>query len=145
MAVLRQDTRQIYYLHQKGTSLSDKAVAPSQYDLNLVARSNANTTTTTSKGSSYTIHAFTWIFWLIVVIHSCCILFQFWNERSYLLRPTLEFIGIEGGSTAGVEGSIYFHSFSCPTWAGKWCQKISDSNSCEHTHLRNKLLIQENN
>ena len=28
MAVLRQDTRQIYSLHQKGTSLSDKAVAP---------------------------------------------------------------------------------------------------------------------
>ena len=60
MAVLRQDTRQIYSLHQKGTSLSDKAVAPSQYDLSLVARSNTNTTTTTtSKGSSYTIHAFT--------------------------------------------------------------------------------------
>ena len=59
MAVLRQDTRQIYSLHQKGTSLSDKAVAPSQYDLRLVAHSNTNTTTTTSKGSSYTIHAFT--------------------------------------------------------------------------------------
>ena len=37
MAVLRQDTRQIYSLHQKGTSLSDKAVAPSQYDLSFVA------------------------------------------------------------------------------------------------------------
>ena len=58
MAVLRQDTRQTYSLHQKGTSLSDKAVAPSQFDLSLVARSNTNTTTT-SKGSSYTIHAFT--------------------------------------------------------------------------------------
>ena len=58
MAVLRQDTRQIYSLHQKGTSLSDKAVAPSQYDLSLVVRSNTNTTAT-SKGSSCTIHAFT--------------------------------------------------------------------------------------
>ena len=45
---------QIYFLHQKGTSLSDKAVATSHYDLNfLVGRSNTNTTTT-SKESSYT-------------------------------------------------------------------------------------------
>ena len=32
--------------------MSDKAVAPSHYDLSLVGRSNTNTTTT-SKGSSY--------------------------------------------------------------------------------------------
>ena len=50
MTGLRQDTRQIYYLHKKGTSLSDKAVAPSQYGLSLVARSNTNTTTTHQKG-----------------------------------------------------------------------------------------------
>ena len=38
MAVLRQDTRQIYSLHQKDTSLSDKSVAPSQYNLSWAAR-----------------------------------------------------------------------------------------------------------
>ena len=43
---------QLYSLHQKGTSLSDKAVAPSQFDLILVGRSSTNTTTT-SKGSLY--------------------------------------------------------------------------------------------
>ena len=34
---------QIHYLHHKGTSLLDKAVAPSQYELSLVGRSNTNT------------------------------------------------------------------------------------------------------
>ena len=43
----------LYSLHQKGTSLSDEAVVPSQYDLNLKGRFNTNTTPT-SKGSSYT-------------------------------------------------------------------------------------------
>ena len=42
----------LYSLHQKGTSLSDEAVVPSQYDLSLVGRFNTNTTPT-SKGSSF--------------------------------------------------------------------------------------------
>ena len=73
------------------------------------------------------IHAFTWIFLdslLLFIVIAFCFSFcaHFWNERSYLLRPTLVHIGIEGGSAAWPRDnghtSIYFHSFSCPTWAG---------------------------
>ena len=59
--------RHTFSLHQKGTSLSVKAVAPSQYDLSLVGRSNTNTITT-PKGSLYT-RLYLNIFGLMVVIH----------------------------------------------------------------------------
>ena len=35
-------------------------------------------------------------------------------ERSYLLRPTLEFIGIKGGSTAGSRDQYIFTLFRVP-------------------------------
>ena len=70
---------QTYSLHQKDTSLSEKAVAPSQFDLSLVGRSNTNPTTT-SKGSSYTR--------LIVVIHSYCYCFSFETKcRTFCAQP----------------------------------------------------------
>ena len=47
---------QIYALHQKGTILSDKAVAPSQYDLSLGGHSN---TTQQQHQKRLYIHAFT--------------------------------------------------------------------------------------
>ena len=40
MRRIRQETSHRYSLHQKGTSLSDKAVVPSQYDCSLPGRSN---------------------------------------------------------------------------------------------------------
>ena len=119
---------QIYSLHQNGTSLSDEAVAPSQYDLSCWVDVRTQIQQHQTRLD------------LNILTHCCysysyCILFQFFfafcfsflcsflkrkvvEHVAYLLRPTLVHIGIEGGSTAGSRDnghtSIYFHSFSCP-------------------------------
>ena len=66
---------------------------------------------------------------------------------AYLLRPTLVHIGIEGRFTAGSRDnrhtSIYFTLFRVPHELVNGVRKIKDLSSCQHTHLRNKLLIQE--
>ena len=75
---------QAYSLHQKGINMSDKAVAPSQYDLSLVGRSNTNTTTTL-KGSLYTrlcLNMFDSLFLFILIAFCFSICAYFLNERS---------------------------------------------------------------
>ena len=89
-------------MHQKGTSLSDEAVVPSQFGGTFEHKNNIKRVFRYTPLPGY--------FWLIDVIHSYCILFQFFvlifetKGRStcslYLLRPTLVHIGIESGSTA---------------------------------------------
>ena len=77
---------QIYSLHQKGTSLSDKAVAPSHYDLSLVGRSSTNTTTA-SKGSSYT-RLYLNIFYslLLFIVIAFCFSFET-KGRTFSVQP----------------------------------------------------------
>ena len=97
---------QIY--SQKGTSLSNEAVAPSQYDITCWWD-----VLTQTQGSSYT-RLYLNIF---VVFHSNCILFQFFVcsflkrkvvvHVGYLLRPTIVHIGIEGGSTAMSSDNVH--------------------------------------
>ena len=104
-------------------------MAPSQYDLSLVGRSNTNTTIT-SKGSLYSTHLYLNIFYLLLLFVVTAFCFS-----SYLLRPTLVHIGIKGGSTAGSRdnghASIYiFFLFRVPHEL-----VIGESCSCEHTHI----------